>query len=348
QVDALLLAGDVFDTSALDVTRLTQLAGHLARLGRAGIPTVLIRGNHDALLDHERYGPLDASVFLLDQDRPTVEIAGAALHGIGFAARHVDESLLPRYPRAVPGRINIGLMHTSLGGAAGHDPYAPCAETDLLAHGYEYWALGHIHRRAEYRAGRAVAVMPGIPQGRHIREPGRGSATLATVTRDGTELQTVPIAGLAFQTVAIDLSSAGSQGARIAAIESALSGLAEADHSVAARLLLSGAPQLAAEPGLAHELAERAAEAVPGVAIDAIRFAHADPSDAAGIKELVHMMSEEAATPGFRDEAAELLAAWRNALPPEIRDTLDDADLDDLIAEGVTAVAARLATGGAQ
>jgi DNA repair exonuclease SbcCD nuclease subunit len=80
------------------------------------------------------------------------------------------------------------MMHTSLGGAVGHDPYAPCSEADLLGHGYDYWALGHIHRRFERRSESALAVMPGIPQGRHARENGRGSATLVEI--DGSGVRT--------------------------------------------------------------------------------------------------------------------------------------------------------------
>ena len=41
--------------------------------------------------------------------------------------------------------MNIGLMHTSLAGAPGHDLYAPCTLADLAASGFDYWALGHIH-----------------------------------------------------------------------------------------------------------------------------------------------------------------------------------------------------------
>ena len=161
-VVALLLAGDIFDNDVGDVTSRATLAGELRRLAKAGIRTVMIRGNHDALLDHARYGPIDDGVVLLDAGRTTVHVGDAAIHGIGFDSRHVASSLLPRYPAPETGRINVGLMHTSLGGAVGHDPYAPCSEADLLGHGYDYWALGHIHKRFERRSEGALAVMPGF------------------------------------------------------------------------------------------------------------------------------------------------------------------------------------------
>ena len=166
EVAALLLAGDIFDNDVGDVTSRAALAGELGRLTRAGIPTVMIRGNHDALLDHARYGPIDEGVVLLDGGRTSVHIGDAAIHGLGFDSRHIASSLLPRYPAPEPGWVNVGLMHTSLGGAVGHDRYAPCSEADLLVHGYDYWALGHVHKRFERRSESVLAVMPGIPQGR--------------------------------------------------------------------------------------------------------------------------------------------------------------------------------------
>jgi DNA repair protein SbcD/Mre11 len=137
-VASLLLAGDIFDNGIGDVTSRIALSAELRRMSRAGIRTVAIRGNHDALLDYTRYGPLEEGVVVLDAAQPTCRVGDAAIHGLGFENRHIAASLLPRYPAPEAGVINVGLMHTSLGGAVGHDPYAPCPEADLLGHGYDY------------------------------------------------------------------------------------------------------------------------------------------------------------------------------------------------------------------
>jgi len=348
RVDALVLAGDVFDSGVADVASRAALTAELAGLARDGIPSVLIRGNHDALLDLARYGPVAEGVHLLDAARPSVEIAGGWLHGLGFEARHEAESLLPRYPAPVPGRVNVGLMHTSLGGAPGHDPYAPCAEADLLAHGYDYWALGHIHARREIRGETCLAVMPGIPQGRHVREPGRGSATLATVVAGQVRAEVVPIARLAFETREVALGGAATQGAALAALDAALRAARAEDHDVAVRLVLRDAGAPAAEAGYGEALAAQAAAGIEGVTLDSLRFAPgAGPVAAGAVAELAGMMRAVAASPGFRDEAAALLAEWRARLPREARAALPDAALEGLIADGLAAVTARLAPAGA-
>jgi DNA repair protein SbcD/Mre11 len=74
-VAALILAGDIFDNGVGNVTSRIALATELRRLSRAGIPTVAIRGNHDALLDYTRYGLLEEGVVILDAAQPTCRVA---------------------------------------------------------------------------------------------------------------------------------------------------------------------------------------------------------------------------------------------------------------------------------
>jgi DNA repair exonuclease SbcCD nuclease subunit len=76
--------------------------------------------------------------------------------------------------------FNIGVLHTALGGTTGHENYAPCSLEELIAKGYDYWALGHVHNGQVLHEHPHV-VFPGNLQGRHIREDGPKGAHLVTV-----------------------------------------------------------------------------------------------------------------------------------------------------------------------
>ncbi|PWR03151.1 hypothetical protein DKT77_08010 [Meridianimarinicoccus roseus] len=346
-VQAVLFAGDTFDAGVADLRSRAALATELRRLGNAGIPAVMIQGNHDALLDLDRYGPVSDALTLLTPEAPTFRLGDASIHGLGFSAPHVPESLLPRYPAPEAGRWNVGLMHTSLDGAAGHDPYAPCALGDLLAHGYDYWALGHIHKRAEYPGEGRLAVMPGIPQGRSIRETAGGSATLVELDLDGVRARAMPLELLRFVRLEVELAGVEDQAGRDARLHMALTDAATPGALVAVRLEASGSAAELGDPAMLQAQAEAAAEATDGVFLDRLRLR---PSVRAAVPgaadDLAALMREDAATPGFRDEVRAAIRDLREALPGDIRDTLDDGELDALIDEGVALMALRLGAKG--
>jgi DNA repair exonuclease SbcCD nuclease subunit len=179
----LLLAGDVYDGNWKDYsTGLFFLAG-LVRLRAASIPVVLIRGNHDAESRIAKHLRLPENVRELSVRSPeSFELPklGVVVHGQGFATRAVTEDLTKTYPAPMRGAFNIGLLHTSAGGREGHENYAPCQVEALVAKGYDYWALGHVHRR-EVITRDPYVVFPGNLQGRHMRETGPKGATLVTV-----------------------------------------------------------------------------------------------------------------------------------------------------------------------
>jgi exonuclease SbcD len=168
----------------------------MAKLDASGIPVYLISGNHDAASVITRKLTLPEKVVTFSSrsaETHHVRDLPVAIHGISFPNRAVPESLLPRYPAPVTGCFNIGLLHTSLAGAAGHDTYAPCSVEDLVAEGYDYWALGHVHQPAIVRE-RPWIVLSGNIQGRHARELGARGCYLVTVddTLEVAECQWTP------------------------------------------------------------------------------------------------------------------------------------------------------------
>ena len=103
-----------------------------------------------------------------------------AIHGQGFASRAVTENLAAAYPVADPALFHVGLLHTSLNGREGHATYAPTSSEVLTQKGYQYWALGHVHKR-EVVSKDPWIVFPGNLQGRNAREVGPKGCTLVTV-----------------------------------------------------------------------------------------------------------------------------------------------------------------------
>lgn len=187
RVDFVLISGDLYDGDWRDYNTGLYLVGQLGRLRDANIPVFVISGNHDAANKMTRSLRLPENVRVLSHERAeTIRLdgLGVAIHGQSFARAAVTENLALSYPEAVPGWVNIGLLHTCLTGLDGHDRYAPCTIEDIRRRGYDYWALGHIHARGT-PCSDPLVVFPGNPQGRHIRETGEKGCLLATVASSG-------------------------------------------------------------------------------------------------------------------------------------------------------------------
>jgi DNA repair protein SbcD/Mre11 len=178
-----LLAGDLFDGDWKDYNTGLYFTHRMGRLRERGIRVFLVSGNHDAASSLTRALSLPDNVTLFSHKKPetkTIDELGVAIHGQSFSGRVVTEDLSRGYPQALTGLCNIGLLHTSLTGRAGHEPYAPCTLEGLVSKGYDYWALGHVHQREVVQTHPWV-VFPGNIQGRHIRETGAKGCLLVTV-----------------------------------------------------------------------------------------------------------------------------------------------------------------------
>lgn len=195
QVDFVLIAGDIYDGDWEDHQTGLYFVKWLSRFHEHGIPVYAITGNHDAESKMTKFlhlptNPNGHPVMMSSVAAETIRLEdiGVAIHGRGFADQEERENLVLEYPPPVPGAFNIGMLHTSLDGAAGgeHKRYAPCSPTDLIQRDYQYWALGHVHTaKRHHKPGQTPIVFPGNIQGRHVRETGPKGCELVVVDDTG-------------------------------------------------------------------------------------------------------------------------------------------------------------------
>ena len=186
QVRFVLIAGDLYDGDWKDYNTGLFLRRCLGELNDAGIEVFLIAGNHDAANRMTKALSLPPNVRMLANSNPetiVLDDCSVAIHGQSFATQRIDKNLALGYPPAKAGCFNIGLLHTSVDGRPGHDSYAPCSVEDLRGRGYDYWALGHIHRRETLSQDPWIAFSGNV-QGRHIRETGSKGCLVVAVEPD--------------------------------------------------------------------------------------------------------------------------------------------------------------------
>jgi exonuclease SbcD len=209
KVAFVVLAGDLYDGDWKDYSTGIFLSRQLGQLGRHDISVFTVAGNHDAANRITKALDSPANMTILSSRKvETIKLddLSVAIHGRSFGTQHVDENLAAGFDAAEKGMFNIGLLHTSLDGREGHAVYAPCSIDDLRSKGYQYWALGHIHKQ-EFVSKDPWVVFPGCIQGRHIRETGAKGCVLVTV-EDGTvsAVENCPLDILRWALCSVDLT----------------------------------------------------------------------------------------------------------------------------------------------
>ena len=184
RLDAVLVAGDLFDDPILSVRTELFFAGQLRRLSEAGVWFLAACGNHDpggAGFRTADLGLAGDRVHFFREGHPeevmvTNREGGAVglVIGAGHEKSREGSNLASRFPvRGGPLPV-VGLLHTNIEGAksaAEHGLYAPSTRADYERRPYSYWALGHIHLRQQALAGLPV-FYPGNLQGRDLGETG--------------------------------------------------------------------------------------------------------------------------------------------------------------------------------
>ncbi len=263
EVAFVVIAGDLYDGNWPDFHTGLFFLEQAARLNRAGIRVFFVAGNHDAanVMTRTLMLPGGDMIKMFDATSPetvVLEDLQVAIHGQSFRNRAVTDDLAQRLPPATNGMFNIGLLHTSATFAAGeHDCYAPCSIETMLSKGYDYWALGHIHKRQDLRRSddEPPMMFPGNLQGRHIRETGPKGCLLVTVDESHkVDVQFCPVDVLRWQRSRVNVEGIETPQEIIQSVTEHLTELlGESEHRcLAVRVELEGAcpahRQLVAEP----------------------------------------------------------------------------------------------------
>ena len=199
QCDFLFLSGDVFDADfvyreTLDALR-EALAGCRARV-------FISPGNHDPLTPTSPYltgsWPENVHIFRHSElEAVALPELGCCVYGAAFTAPTML-AMLQGVRVQEPTLLNFCVLH---GDAMYQDsPYNPISLEQITDSGFDYLALGHIHK-----AGRkASAVWPGCPMGRGFDETGEKGVILGTAKKGQVETRFHPLPVRQYRILEVD------------------------------------------------------------------------------------------------------------------------------------------------
>lgn len=214
EVDFLLISGDIFDVENKSLAAQIKFVSELKRLSDRGVPAYIVCGNHDPLSSWIDDLQMPKNVHRFDSSEVksvTYNKNGtpiADIYGISYRDKVVNENLAVKYRlKDNPSKFSIALLHGTVGTPGRHENYAPFKIDDVEKKGFDYWALGHIHKRQIVKSSFPAIVYPGNPQGRDFGETGGKGCCLVEISENkAPEIKFITTQVINFEEVKADLT----------------------------------------------------------------------------------------------------------------------------------------------
>ena len=219
KADIWLIAGDLFESgyaAGADFKRAADVF--------AGIPNTRVFiscGNHDFLAADSFYNsvpmPANVTVFPPELTCVPVEEAGCAVWGFSWNKNRYD-SVPFTFPSLERDLMNILCLHCD---TTSGSPYMYIPPDDLAAAGFDYAALGHIHKYTNLSHG---LIYPGSPEPLDFGESGKHGMMLGEFTKQSRTVKFINTARREFVTAQLAVTAEDSHEELIRKTAEALAG----------------------------------------------------------------------------------------------------------------------------
>lgn len=202
-VDLLLIAGDLFDDKPTE-SQLRFLDVQLKKLKKT--QTVIVAGDHDYIDDNSLWEsfPFEANVAVFPRDKAAniyIDTLNVCITGYSYGRSEYKERILEKLKPGREGAYNILLGH---GGDANHMPFS---KEKLANLGFNYYALGHIHKPAHVLKNKMA--FPGSLEPINYTETGRRGYIYGEIDDESymTSITWVPYNRRSYVNAAFDLDN---------------------------------------------------------------------------------------------------------------------------------------------
>jgi DNA repair exonuclease SbcCD nuclease subunit len=231
EVDAVLIAGDLFDSNAQPQRSVEKAASELRRLADQGIPVVIIPGTHDCYDQTSIYRSLDleklaglpegsGQITVLTPQKPEVVLHAADIVVFGrvFDTKKAPKSALAGFDGSTDTRAHhrVGMIHGALiiPGVVESDDVTFTTD-EIAASGLHYLALGHWHSFRQGREGSTSWAYSGAPEPVAVDQDGAGQVLIVELPSPAgsrpPQIEPVVVGRTHFRAVPVDAGNIHSQ-----------------------------------------------------------------------------------------------------------------------------------------
>ena len=164
-------------------------------------------GNHDPLLKNSHYNIFNWSenVHIFNNEIKSYECDEVDVYGFGFTDFYCKNSEIENIKLKNPEKINILLVHADLDASINvNEAYNPINKSSLINLGFDYIALGHIHK-SRYNTNDNI-VYPGSTVSLGFDELGEHGALDVELEKNKTKINFIKLDSMSFSEIELDIS----------------------------------------------------------------------------------------------------------------------------------------------
>ena len=205
--DFLFIAGDLYEHEYINKTTIDYINNLFKEIPNTKI--FITPGNHDPLLQNSYYNTFEwnENVNIFTNEIGIYEFDELDIYGYGFNDFYLRENKIEKIEIKNKEKINILITHGSLEGGMEEDrEYNPLSKKELENIGFDYIALGHIHKSNYKPQENERIVYPGSTISLGFDELGKHGMIIGEIEKNKLNIEFIQLGKKEFKEIEIDIS----------------------------------------------------------------------------------------------------------------------------------------------
>lgn len=206
-IEYLFISGDLYEQKYVKKSTIEYVNSLFKEILKTKI--FIAPGNHDPFIKNSYYNKYNWSenVKIFDSKIERVELENVNVYGFGFDDFYCNNSGIENIEIQNIDKLNILVMHGTLdGGAIEDSEYNPLSRKLLKEKGFDYIALGHIHKLDYNQEESQRIVYPGSIVSLGFDELGKHGMIVGDLEKDRIKLEFIPLDETEFKLQEIDVT----------------------------------------------------------------------------------------------------------------------------------------------
>ena len=211
-IDYLFISGDLYEHEYIRKTTIEYINNLFKEIPNTKI--FISPGNHDPYINNSMYKTFNwnNNVHIFNGKLEVIDESDCDIYGFGFNDFYCRNSIIDEIKSKNKEKVNILITHGTInGGTMENMEYNPINKNRLKEIGFDYVALGHIHKLDYNTEENQRIVYPGSTISLGFDELGKHGMIVGEINKENIKLEFIPIDNKEFKEIELDISDTNSE-----------------------------------------------------------------------------------------------------------------------------------------